>query len=128
MTKYIHKNKEFFNALCNIFPSFSKRFQEACNIQIDNELNYVIIGRERVSKDNFYWAVDIPKSDIEVKKDLKPYVWYDRSEFDENPNNYALVEKVIDDYDYLLYTTINKINIHSLCPATTKFMYIERPK
>lgn len=125
--KYIYKDKQFFDEACKLFPSFSKRFKEACERQMNDDSNYIIVSRGDCIN-YFHWSISIPKSDIEIKEDLKPYVWYKRSEFDKNPNNYALVEKFEDNDGYLLCTTIDKITIHSLLSTTTEFMYIERPE
>lgn len=124
MTKYIHKNKEFFDALCNVFPSFSKRFQEACSIQIDNKLKYVTVERERVSEDNFYWAIDIPKSNIEVVKELKKNIWYSADKFDGNPNGYIFLQRIKWAHNFY-YSGDNYHNsLHSDC---THFMYLDPP-
>ena len=128
MTKYIHKDKQFFNEACKLFPSFSKRFKEACERQMKDDSNCILVKRKDFSK-GFHWAIYIPKSDIEVRDGLKPYVWYSCREFDGNPNNYVLVEKVIDLDGNFLSAYMNKdISLHYICPSTTKFMYIERPE
>lgn len=127
MTKYIHKDKQFFNEACKLFPSFPKRFKEACEKQMNDDSNYIIVSRgDCISY--FHWSISIPKSDIEIKKELKPYVWYNSSEFDNNPNDYVLVEVYGEGDDYFVCTTVNKSSIHSLFSTTTKFMYIERPE
>lgn len=127
MTQYIHKDKQFFNEACKLFPSFTKRFKAACKSQMNDDSGFILVERSDCSG-FFHWSICIPKSDIEVKEDIKPYVWYDRSEFDDNPNDYALVEMYGGGDDYFLCTTINKSSVHSLFSTTKKFMYIKRPE
>lgn len=127
MTKYIHKDKKFFEEVCKLFPSFSKRFQEACESQMKDGSNFIFVKRSNCGG-CFSWSVSIPKSDIEVKEYLKPYVWYGRGEFDGNPNDYLLLEDVYDFFGDNLAVFYDKNGIHRLGNSTKRFMYIERPE
>lgn len=127
MTQYILKDKNFFDTACKTFSNFESIFQESCRIQMYDSFDFILVTCT-FPDTVFTFDLKIPKGYIEVKEDLKPYVWYDRSEFDGNPNEYALVEKIEEDDGCRLFTSTSKIDIRSLISATTKFMYIERPE
>lgn len=119
--KFVHKDKVFFDAICTLFPSFSKRFQDAREEQWEDGCLSIAVNRSGV--EDFFWHIEIPKTDIE-KIELKPYKWYPREEFDGNPNNYWIVEQVH------WSKTVKKVEIYHiqvkhLHHASKKFMYIE---
>lgn len=120
--KFVHKDKEFFDAVCKVFPSFKKRFQEACEEQWGDALTTVVVRRGCGA--GFYWRIVIPKADIKIIEELKPYVWYKREKFDGNPNNYDLIER---NYDYsLILGYPGKSNRSGVLNLNTEwFMYIE---
>lgn len=126
MTKYLLKDKQSFDTICNIFPNFFKKFQEECNKQFNNTFNHIYISNEEEKNRNFYWAFHISKSDIEIKEDLKPYIWYDASEFDGNPNKYIIMECTVNNEGEIMYiTSATYPNNTSITKKCTKFMYIK---
>lgn len=117
--KFVHKDKEFFDAVCTLFPSFKKRFQEACEDQFDDDSLAVAVNRR--GDEDFFWHIEIPKTDIEIIE-AKPYKWYPREYFDGNPNNYILLE-----HDESPFPTMSVSGRSARCLGddTKWFMYIE---
>lgn len=66
----------------------------------------------------------VTNNDFEAIEELKPNVWYDRDKWDDNPNNYALIE-VNGSNCWYLYKPNN--SNRCLGGSTVKFMYIEKP-
>lgn len=60
-----------------------------------------------------------------VKEPLEVGVWYNRDEFDENPNGYVLVEE---DEDGDLTIWADKEDTKVLMPYTKRFMYLKLPE
>ena len=91
-----HKNEEFFKEVCKLLPSFAKRFQKACEEQWDDSFDFIDVDRDNYAE-CFYWDFLIPKKDIERVEieELKPFVWYPASKWDENPERHALVERMV---------------------------------
>lgn len=116
---YILKNKVAFHKANEVFKDFNEVFQRACNIQMSNEDTFIGFC-VRLSDIDFTCKLYIEKEDIELKEELKPYVWYDRSEFDGNPNNYILVEE-----EYNGQLTITEDSNTELWSETGRFMYLE---
>lgn len=88
-----HKDQEFFKEVCNLLPSFEKRFQEACKAQWKDHSDYIFVARNRDSIDFFHWSFNIPKKDIERVEDLEPFTWYPASKWNGNPEKHMLVER-----------------------------------
>lgn len=119
MPRFIHRDIEFYNGLCKLFPSFDKRFQEECKKRMHDSLDYIEIS-EIESKANFSWKIKIPKSDISIKI-IEKYAWHNVADFDGNPNNYVCVQK----FKYSNYSVEEQMRIiHPLC---REFMYIDPP-
>ncbi len=135
MTRYALKNKDKqaqLDALSDV-NKFSERLQISYEKQKDSNDGYVRVCFGRTLKiyttivDEF--IVIIPKSEIEVIKDLKPYIWHMRDEWDGNPNGYPLVEHC-EDEDIVEFFDLTSDDIAKtyLDAKTTHFMYIERPE
>lgn len=77
-------------------------------------------GNERV-------CIQFPKVWFEgkEKEPLEVGVWYNREEFDGNPNGYGLIEE---DEDGEFTTWSDKEDTESLLLYTTRFMYFELPE
>lgn len=91
-----HKDQEFFKEVCNLLPSFEKRFQETCKEQWNDKSNYIIVNRNSPYGGVFHWQFDIPKKDIECVEDLKLFTWYPASKWNGNPEKHMLVERDTD--------------------------------
>lgn len=115
---YILKNRIAFRKATEVFKDFNEAFQRACSIQMNNETTYVSFCVSLLGI-NFVCQLIINKEDIEVREELKPFVWYDRSEFDGNPDDYILVEEA--DTGYL---TIADVGTSDLYSDTERFMYL----
>ena len=125
MTKYILKDKNFFDETCKAFSDFESLFQEACKTQMNDSYNFILITCT-FPDTVFTFDLKIPKDYIEVKEDLKPYVWYDASEFDGNPNKYILMECTVNDEEEVMYiTSYTYPNYTGITKKCTKFMYIK---
>ena len=89
-----HKDQEFFKEVCNLLPSFAKRFQKACEGQWNDGFDFISIDRNDSGRiRNFNWSFSIPKKDIERVEDLDPFVWYPASKWNGNPQRHPLVER-----------------------------------
>jgi len=119
-TKYKLKDQEKFKKLCELFPRFEESFQKCCEKYFNDD---AYIGVHVSNLESLYWCVTIPKEDIEVVEDLKPYVWYPSEKFDGNPNNYILVE---DDESSVWEISACKGcgDAKLILHKTTRFMYL----
>lgn len=113
-----HKDQEFFKEVCNLLPSFEKRFQEECKRQWNDGFDFISIDRNGPHR-GFNWSFSIPKRDIECVEALKPFVWYPASKWNGNPERHALVER---DANGGLYTFHGLI--HVLASGTEFFMFV----
>ncbi len=83
--------------------------------------SFFVDGKRAVH--GFDFDVTIKRSDLVEIEQLKPYVWYERAKFDQNPEGYQLVE-----YDAEgKYCSICNLGNKVLYSGTTKFMYITKP-
>lgn len=71
----------------------------------------------------FTFDLRLEKSEFEFKMPLETNTWYPRKDFDENPNNYSVIQ-FHNDEPSLFIGIPTKI----LGNSTTHFMYIERPE
>lgn len=115
---YILKNRHAFRKATEVFKDFNESFQRACSIQMNDETTFVSFCVSLLGI-NFVCQLTIDKEDIEVREELKPFVWYDRSEFDGNPDDYILVEE--EDTGYLTIADVGTSNLYS---DTKRFMYL----
>lgn len=118
-----HKNEEFFKEVCNLLPSFEKRFQEACEVQWEDHSDYILVARDHDSTDVFHWSFDIPKKDIERVKDLELFTWYPASKWSGNPEKHILVERGIDG-EICAFRGM----VHRLASDTEFFMLVPKNK
>lgn len=118
-----HKDQEFFKEVCNLLPSFKKRFQEACERQWNDRSNYILVAKDSDTVDVFRWVFDIPKKDIEYVEDLKPFTWYPASKWNGNPERHVLIERGVDGGLYTFRGLVYVLN-----NDTEFFMFIPKDK
>lgn len=118
MKKYTLKDKDRYAALVKALDNFEESLNESCNVQINDGSGYGIVK-------NTYgrWELNIKNDEIEIKEVLKPYIWYNREEFDGNPNNYILIEK---DARGDLDISKDICLVKGISVDAIEFMYIER--
>lgn len=119
-----HKDQEFFKEVCNLLPSFEKRFQEACKAQWNDGFDFISIDKNCSGPfRNFNWSFSIPKQDIERVEDLDPFVWYPRSKWNGNPMKHSLVERVASGETYAFRGLVGALNME-----TEFFMLVPKNK
>lgn len=119
--KFKHKDQKFFEEVCKLLPSFVERFQEECATQWEDEFDFVAVRRKHSTP--FNWSFSIPEKDIERVEDLKPFVWYPTSKWNGNPEQYTLIERVVQGDTYPF-----RGMVHALTAETEFFMFAPRDK
>lgn len=117
-----HKDQEFFKEVCNLLPSFEKRFQEECERQWNDGFDFISIDRTSPYR-GFNWSFSIPKRDIECVEDLKPFVWYPASKWNGNPQKHSLVERAASGETYAYRGLVQALNME-----TKFFMLVPKDK
>lgn len=121
--EYKHKDQEFFEEVCKLLPSFEQRFKEACEVQWEDEFNFISVRRKPGT--TFRWSFSIPKRDIERVEidELKPFVWHPASKWNGNPEGHALVERFADGKICAF-----RQMVHALDMDTDFFMFVPKNK
>lgn len=87
-----HKDQEFFKEVCNLLPSFERRFQAECEVQWDDPSGFILICKGN-PHGSFNWSFNIPKRDIERVEAPELFTWYPASKWNGNPERHVLVER-----------------------------------